>query len=163
MKYSTGFRNSVLRKVLPPSNRSVAAVAREMGVSNLTVYSWLRKVKDGTLEVEDEGRDPSPSARNPGEKFKLLLQSKTLSEDELGLFLRQHGLYSEHLGLWEQELEDLMADKVTDLEEEIRRLKKENQQLLKKQERDKTAMAEALALLTLKKKVDALLGQEEED
>jgi transposase len=42
MKYSIGYRNSVLRKVLPPESRSVASVAREMGINNLTIHHWLK-------------------------------------------------------------------------------------------------------------------------
>jgi hypothetical protein len=37
MKYSEGFRNSLLRKVLPPENRSVYGVARETGMLSPTV------------------------------------------------------------------------------------------------------------------------------
>ena len=32
MKYSTGFRNNLLKKVLPPENRSIAEVSKETGV-----------------------------------------------------------------------------------------------------------------------------------
>ena len=32
MKYSEGFRSSILRRVLPPSNQGVNTVAREFGV-----------------------------------------------------------------------------------------------------------------------------------
>jgi transposase len=48
MKYSEGFRNSVLRKVLPTENRSANSVAKEMGVSAITIQSWIRKLKDGS-------------------------------------------------------------------------------------------------------------------
>jgi cell division protein FtsB len=44
-----------------------------------------------------------------------------------------------------------VTDKQQDLQEQIKQLKKENQKLKKERERDKAAMAEALALLTLKK------------
>lgn len=33
MKYTTSFRNSVLKKILPPSNRSVTSVSKETGVA----------------------------------------------------------------------------------------------------------------------------------
>ena len=64
---------------------------------------------------------------------------------------------------WERELEGVMTDKQQNLRRENVELKKENKKLKKEQKRDKAAMAEALALLTLKKKVDAYLDQEEED
>lgn len=163
MKYSEGFRNSVLKKVLPPSNQSVYSVAKEVGVSAITIHNWLSKLKEGTLSFNSEGLDPTPSQRDISEKFKLLLESKMLPDERMGEWLRQHGLHSEHLALWEQELEGIVTNKQQDLKHQIADLKKENKQLKKEMARDKSAMAEALALLTLKKKAEALLSSEEED
>ena len=163
MKYSEGFRNSILRKVLPPHNQSVYSVAKEYGISPITIRSWLSKLKDGTLKINSKDPDPNPENRSVTEKFKLLLESKSLADEQLGEWIRQHGLHSEHLALWERELEGVMTDKQQNLRRENVELKKENKRLKKEQKRDKAAMAEALALLTLKKKVDAYLDQEEED
>ncbi len=163
MKYSAGFRNAILRKVLPPNSQSVYAVAKEAGISAITIHSWLSKLKDGSLDLHYEGGEPTPAQRSAGEKFKLLLESKSLDEDQLGEWIRQRGLHSEHLTLWERELEGIMTNKQQELQRENARLKKENQELKKQRERDKSAMAEALALLTLKKKVDALRGRDEEE
>ncbi len=33
MMYSSGFRNSVLKKVLPPSTMSISSISKETGVS----------------------------------------------------------------------------------------------------------------------------------
>ena len=49
MKYSRRIKESALRKILPPENRSVADVAREMGISDQTIYNWKRKAENGTL------------------------------------------------------------------------------------------------------------------
>jgi transposase-like protein len=163
MKYSTGFRNSILRKVLPPENRSVYSVAKEAGISPITIQSWLSKLKEGTLNLETEGSEPTPSQRGTSEKFKLLLESKTLQDEHLGEWLRQRGLHSEHLTLWEQELEGMVTDKEQQLKRENAELKKENKKLKRERERDKEAMAEALALLTLKKKVDQIFNSDVED
>jgi transposase len=163
MKYSRGFRNAVLQQVLPPNNRSVASVARERGISPITIHSWIKRLKDGTLEIDRDGPDVSPNQRSIVEKFQLIMESKSLSEEDLGEWIRKHGLHSEHLTLWERELEGFMKNKDQDLKTEITQLKKENKDLKKEAKRDKAAMAEALALLTLKKKADALLGQDEEE
>jgi transposase len=163
MKYSKGFRNSVLRKVLPPENRSVTAVARETGISPITIQSWLAKVKEGTLDFDHEGSELTPGQIAPAEKLRLLLESKTLPDEQLGEWLRQHGVHSEHLPLWEQELEGLMTDKQQDLKQENTELKKENKRLHKELQRNQAAMAEALALITLKKKAEKLFGLDEEE
>jgi hypothetical protein len=91
------------------------------------------------------------------------LESRTLSEDQKGDWLRRHGMHTEHLSLWEQELEGIVTDKQQNLKQENSDLKKENKDLKKELARSQAAMAEALALLTLKKKADRLLGLDEEN
>ena len=163
MRYSTGFKNSVLRKILPPENQSVATVAKDSGVSIATIHSWLQKYKDGRITVGSDGYEPNPDQRGTIEKFKLLLEGRQLAEDELGDWLRRHGMHTEHLALWEQELEGIMADKQENMRKKNKELEKENRRLKREAERNQKAMAEALALLTLKKKVETLFDSEEED
>ena len=162
MKYSPGFRSSVVRKTLDGSGRSVAEVARETGVSYATVLSWIEKYRLGKLDVED-ATGITPSQRNPGEKLTLLLESKTLDEDQKGEWLRQHGLHSEHLPLWEQELTTVMNDKQSDLNQKNAELKKENKRLERELARKEKALSEAAVLLTLKKKFHNLFQNEDEE
>lgn len=162
MRYSEGFRNSVLRRVLPPESLSIYVVAKEMGVNSKTIENWLSKVKDGKMLVGSEGAEPTPSRRGASEKLRLLLESRTLTEDQKGDWLRRHGMHTEHLALWEQELEGIVTDKQQILKNENFELKKENRDLKKELARSQAAMAEALALLTLKKKANRLLGLDEE-
>ena len=70
MKYSTGFRNSVLKKVLPPESRSISEVGKETGVSEQTIRNWLLKLKNDKLNPQDG--EISPEQRSTSEKMKLL-------------------------------------------------------------------------------------------
>ena len=54
MKYTTTFKKAVLRKVLPPENRSVHSVSKEMGVGEITIHRWISQIKDGTLNLEQD-------------------------------------------------------------------------------------------------------------
>ena len=126
MKYSRRFKESVLKKVLPPENRSVPEVAREMGLSDQTIYNWKKMLEKGNLLLEEES---SPSSIGRIEKFNLLLEGKTITEGESGKWLREKGLHSEHLNLWEQEFKDILKDKETELKQENTRLKKEKKEL----------------------------------
>jgi len=67
------------------------------------------------------------------------LESRNISEEEQAEWLRRHGMHSEHLALWEQELIRIINDKQTDLKAENAELKKANKQLQKENKR-KTAM-----------------------
>ena len=41
-RYSKERKAAVLKKLLPPHNRSVVSVATEEGISDATLYSWLK-------------------------------------------------------------------------------------------------------------------------
>ena len=56
-----------------------------------------------------------------------------------------------------------MKDKDTELKQENAKLKKEKKDLEKELRRKEKALAEMAALLTLKKKADAIWGEKEDD
>jgi len=155
MKYSRRMKESALRKVLPPENRSVSEVALEMGVSDQTIYNWKRQAEDGTLSTEGTG---SPRDTVQLERYNLLLESKSLDEKDLGAWLRGKGLHSEHLTLWQQEIQDTLSNKDNTIREENRRLKKEKKELERELRRKEKALAEMAALVILKKKAEAIWG-----
>jgi transposase-like protein len=80
MRYSQGFKESILKKVLPPESRSVAEVSRETGVAVWSIYQWKRDAREGRLEAA--GGELRPKDRNPGEKLRLVIEGNgPLSQD----------------------------------------------------------------------------------
>ncbi len=49
--YSEERKAAVLKKLLPPLNRSVPDVAKEEGISEQTLYNWRRQLRDKGLPV----------------------------------------------------------------------------------------------------------------
>jgi transposase-like protein len=160
MRYSLAFKQSVLRKILPPNNETVKGISKELGVSENTIYLWLKKARNSTLEKDGE---ISPAQRGPKEKLRLLLEGKKIAEEERGEWLRENGLHSEHLHQFEQEIRDIMTDRNEKQKEEMRDLKKENKELKRELHRKEKALAEMAALLTLKKKATEIWGEREDD
>lgn len=160
MKYSITFRNNVLKKILPPSNRPISEVSKEMGVTTRTISNWKQKLNNGTLKSDSV--EIRPTDRSPIEKLSLLLEAKSISQNEIGTWLRENGLHSEHLNLWEQELRDTMADKSKKIQEENKQLKKDNRRLEKELKRKDAALAEMAALMVLKKKANEIWGEQED-
>src|SRR5574344_583108 len=112
MKYSKGFKSSIVRRVVENGTKSVYQVSKETGICSTTINSWIEKHKAGKLTL-DSTDELTPSNRSPGEKLDLLLESKMLDDESRGEWLRKQGLHSEHLPLWEQELavkEKALAD-----------------------------------------------------
>jgi len=161
MKYSEGFKVQAVAKVLDNHGRSINEVAEELNLFPATLSNWIKQAKEGKLRLT-EGDSIPPSQRYTGEKFSLLLESKTIPPEQLGEWLRKQGLHSEHLPLWEQELTDFMKNKNIDLKSENIILKREKKELEKELARKEKALAEAAVLLTLKKKFQNLFTQDEE-
>ena len=42
MRYSKERKEAVLRKMLPPGNKSIVEISREEGISQATLFNWLR-------------------------------------------------------------------------------------------------------------------------
>lgn len=151
MRYSQGFKASIVRKSQDGSGRTLDELASESGIHPATLGRWMQKFRAGTLTAD--GTDGIlPSKRHPGEKLALLLESRTVGPDGMGEWMRRHGLHSEHLPLWEQELTTMAIGKDEQARSEIAQLRKENKKLLKELSRKDKALAEAAVLLMLKKK-----------
>jgi transposase-like protein len=160
VRYSSRIRQAALRKVLPPQGKPVKDVALEFGISEQAINGWMKLVQEGKLTAEAEGS--GPRATSASEKLSLLLEGAKVDGGQLGGWLRDKGLHSEHLPLWEQELRELMDDKATADKAEIQALKKRTRQLEKELERKDKALAELATLMALKKKAAEIWGDSEE-
>ena len=160
MNYSLAFKEKVLRRILPPHNESVKAVAREIGISDVTIYHWRKLMKNGNLRKDG---DVASNNRSDNEKLQLIIEGNKVLPDKKGEWLRSNGLHSEHLRQFEQEIYSIVANKSNKQNDELKNLKQENKDLKKELHRKEKALAEMAALLTLKKKADALWGDNEDD
>ena len=149
-RYSVQFRNTILQKMIGPEKRKAADLSEEFGVSAATIYGWKSKLKDGSLSVM--GNETTSHERIPSEKLMLLLESKGISEAEMGEWLRRNGLHSEHPGLWEQELRALVDQKGGDKSREMREIRKELKKRDKELSRKDKALAEMSTIIALQKK-----------
>jgi transposase-like protein len=103
-----------------------------------------------------------PDDLPPREKLQLVMEAAKFSDKELGAFLRGHGLHEAQLEEWRQAaLGALQKPKKRrpGKSPETKRIQELEREVMRK---DK-ALAEVTALLALKKKLDALLGDEDDD
>ena len=103
-----------------------------------------------------------PDDLPPAEKLRLVMEASALSDSELGAFLRQHGIHEAQLEQWRR-----TALSALETEKKSKRRNSHEAKKIKALEREldrkDKALAEVTALLALKKKLDALLGDEEGD
>lgn len=159
-QYPEEFKASIIAKLLPPNNVSVADLVKETGIPKDTLYTWRSKYRrtQGST-VEDQGR-----ALSSEEKFAIVLETASLNELELGEYCRRKGFYPEQIAGWKKSFiqgsnpRDGKAERAQ-LQQQAKTIKQLQSELHRK---DK-ALAEAAALLVLEKKVQALWGETEDE
>jgi len=164
-RYSSERKAALLKKLLPPVNLSVAELARQEGISEQTLYNWRKQVKAEGAAVPGDKKLPDDW---PAEaKFAVVVESTTLSEIELGEYCRSKGVFPEQVKAWRQAcITGQQSSREQKLAEQAqaRADKKRIKELEKELRRKEKALAEAAALLVLRKKLKAYLeGDSEED
>lgn len=147
MKYSEEFKEQMVKKIL--TGKRICDLSKETEIPLGTLHSWKNKIN---------GKIYSPNNNSLQKKYTLLLESKKLNKNDLGEWLRKNGVHSDHLIKWESEISEAMTN--NKYKEENKKLKNKlkvsEREILKK---DK-ALAEAAALLVLKKKYQHLWEDE---
>ena len=147
-----------------PDGISASALSRIEGISQNTLSKWRREA--GTLGIM---KNKSAKYNNPRnwsamEKLKAIMEIDELPEDQVGAYLRKKGLYDAQIKQWRQAINEALDEgalrkKRSKKGKESKKLK-EVQKELRRKER---ALAETAALLVLKKKVQAIWGDEDDD
>jgi len=148
--FSLAFKQKMVERLTGKEAVSARSLSMETGIGQQTLSRWLQQARN--LPVMPRRRDRSKSW-SIDEKIRLLAQASRLSGAELTSFLEREGLVLAQLEQWRLALEEGgRASALT-----MKRIRKLERELARK---DK-ALAEAAALLVLKKKLDQL--EEDED
>jgi len=160
-RYSKERKAAVLKKLLPPENRSVASVAAEEGIANATLYCWLKTCRQQGVPVP--GKRKTGDEWSADAKLAVVIETAPLSETELGAYCREKGVYPEQVQRWKDACLQ-GADRHEDQEKTAQKQRKEDRQTIKKLtsevRRKDRALAETTSLLVLSKKLEALYGED---
>lgn len=162
MMYPDEQKRRLIERMLPPQAIPIPQLSQETGIPKDTLYGWRRQAcRARGLPL----MEPTTSKErwSSGDKFAMVVETAALNEAQLGEYCRKRGLYLEQLQAWRRACEqanvgpgalrptpEVQADKhrIRELERELRRKEK--------------ALAEAAALLVLRKKADAIWGKDED-
>ena len=160
-RYSKEFKDNVIKQMLPPISKSVSELHEETGVSAQSLYKWKRAAK--------ASGQATPSGKNTSEewssedKFMVVLETARLNKAELATYCRQKGLYVEQIEAWKDACLNAnggIAQEAKELKKEVSNSKKEINKLSKDLRRKDAALAETAALLVLRKKAQAIWGDD---
>ena len=149
-------------RLFPPENKSLGELSIETGISKSTLATWKKKAEKKKTDIKPR------RSLTPNERFLVVMETYGLSEIELSRYCREKGLYCEEVKAWISAC--AAANNSTEEREDIKELKvskiadaKRIKELEKELNRKEKALAEAAALLILRKKLQAILGDDEED
>ncbi|WP_373092786.1 IS3 family transposase [Zhongshania sp.] len=159
-RYSNERKESILKKLLPPLNMTVAEVARQEGVSAQTLYNWRYEAKK--LGKPVPGKKLSTEDWSAETKLAVVVETMPLSESELSQYCREKALYPEQVRRWKQEcLQGFLNSETINAatHRQAKTDKNEIKALKRELRRKEKALAETAALLVLRKKPQCALGR----
>lgn len=160
-RYSEERKAAVLKKLLPPHNRTVVSVASEEGIADVTLYNWLKQCRERGVPVPGQsrtGEDWSAEA-----KLAVVIETAPMSEAELSAYCREKGLYVEQIQQWKEACLQGASSQPTkqkEAETQDRKYRKKIKRLEAEVNRKDKALAETTSLLVLSKKLEALYGKD---
>ena len=163
-RYSPERKEAVLNKLLPPLNMTVAEVSQQEGIAFQTLYNWIKQIRSEGKPVP--GKTKTSEQWSSESKLAVVIETAILSEAELSQYCREKGLYPEQVKAWKQDCLDGVSKAPAKKKEDVKQAKKDKKrvrQLEKELNRKDKALAEAAALLVLRKKLSAFYEDGEED
>ena len=163
MAYSTERRAAVLKKLEPPSPVPLRQLAKEEGISEATLHAWRRDARSKGRLLP--GADFGPGGWTSRDKFAAVLETAALNEADLAAYCRQRGLYAEQIQTWRaacEQANDWERASTQRLGQATREEKKRIKTLERDLARKEKALAEAAALLVLRKNAAAIWGDGED-
>jgi len=164
MSYPRERKEAVLKKMLPPNNKTIPEISKEEGICEGTLYSWRKAARaEGRLMPD---RENTPSGWCAADKFAAVVETASMNEAALSSYCRERGLYTEQISEWRTACEQA-NDWDHNQNKRLKDIRKADEKRIKELERDlnrkEKALAETAALLVLRKKAQAIWGGGEEE
>ena len=97
-KYSEEFKDSIIKKMMPPNPISVSQLVKETGVSDVTLYKWRKDYRDKGIAVPANQNNPDQWTAE--DKLAVVIETASFNEVQLSEYCRRKGLYPEQLDDW---------------------------------------------------------------
>jgi transposase-like protein len=149
--------------MLPPNNIAIRELSQAEGISEATLHKWRTAARGKGQLLPDA--DAGPEGWSSRDKFAAVLETAALNEADLAEYCRKRGLYPAQITAWRAACEQANDwDRVSTAR--LGQATKEEKKRVKDLERDlarkEKALAEAAALLILRKKASAIWGGDED-
>lgn len=158
-KYNQCFKDSMVEKVLKRSpGVTIDDIVNQHNVSRASITRWIRETQQqkNTASMKPTQKEKRPQDWSRFERLQAIIHCGGLDEEVTNAYCRQQGIYPHHITQWKADfIDEGGKNRVCD-QAQLKQLKVENKGLQKELRRKEKALAETAALLILKKKVQHL-------
>ncbi|SCX97123.1 Transposase [Lachnospiraceae bacterium XPB1003] len=163
-RYPKEMKEAIVARLLE-EDVIVMDIHKETGIGINTLYRWRddamnKKGLSATTKYKNADKWSSQ------DKFTVVLETANLSEVEFSEYCREKGIYPEQVKEWRDACMNAnngAVERRDKLSKELKAERKQKEKLEKELARKEKALAEAAALLVLRKKANAIWGTEEEE
>lgn len=150
-RFSQEFKQAIVNKLLNRDQQTIEQFCEQNGLALSTVTRWQSECAN-VSRMNQKKNKSKLSAENI---LKIISETYSLNEEELGLYLRKHGLHTAQISEWREDiLASMNKPKVFLNKKDARDLKIND--LEKNLRKKDAALAEVSALLILQKKANLL-------
>ncbi len=157
-KFSEEQKRMWVKKFLTRGSKSIDLFCRENALSGSLIYRWVA-MYGRTDDMKPLAR--TPQNWTPEEKFKAVMTFDGLPVEEQGAFLRREGVHADHIEMWREKMQKSLEPEGQDKKSERGEMIYKILGLEKELSRKDKALAEAAAIIILKKKADLIWGTED--
>ena len=157
-RYNQEFRDAIVKKLLSRGSKTIEEFCNENNLAYSTVTKWQRQCAN----VSDVKSKKNKSKYSAEKVLQIISETYSLSEEELGVYLRTNGLHSNQIAEWKKSFISSMNQPKVQVNKKDERDWKIIE-LEKNLKRKDAALAEASALLILQKKIQLIWPLKKED
>lgn len=151
--FSVAFKQKMVQRLTGKDALSASLLARETGVRQQNLSRWLEEARSLPMMADTPKR--AVRERTVEQKAHVLAEGSKLDGEELTAYLERQGVKLADYEQWRIALDEGGRASAST----IKRIRQLERELARKEK----ALAEAAALLVLKKKVETLYGEDEDD
>jgi transposase len=163
-RYTEEMKESILKRMMPPYNESVSQISQELGITEPTLYKWRKEARIAGNPTPGNGQ--ASEQWSSEDKFLVVMETYAMNQADLAEYCRKKGLYKEQIEAWRESCLNANGREPTQtkqLNQELKEEKRKAKTLEKDLRKKEKALAEAAALLLLRKKAQAIWGDQEDE
>ena len=156
-RYGRVFRERIVARLLPPESAAIDVVCREVGVSTGTLGRWRAEV------LAAPGGMAASQRWTPAARLEAVITTAAMDEAARSAWCREQGLFPADLEAWKRDAIAGLGEPRTASAVEARQDRRRVKALERELHRKDKALAETAALLVLRKKLEAVFRDGEDE